>query len=381
MIMNFDEVIIVNQSAGYLTVDICNAFARRFKKVTLLAGSVKEGSRPLSDKVEIFNITPYRKQNPFKRLQTWWKAYREIRNFLKKDNGKSHVVFFTNPPISYMWMKRLLNDYMVVEYDIYPDILRNTSCPGFIINYWSRQKEIALRSSKVAITLGDSMKRQLSRYIDPHKIKIVSNWADVENPEKVAEKDNPFVKEIGLEGKFIVMYSGNLGLTHNVETLIDVAQGLQTDERIRFLVIGQGPRKKELENKVKRLGLNNVVFHDLLPIDKMKYSFGCASLGVVTLTPDAAQSSVPSKTYNLLSYGIPILNISSGVSELKNLISKYKCGKSIEKDNIKGIRDFITKCVDDKDYHVSLSEAAKSASVNFTFKNAERYVEIYDEAL
>lgn len=376
--MKSKTAILVNQSSGYLTVDICNSFAEEYERVVLLAGKVSPMSRKLSDKVEVVKITPYDKSGLFKRFRSWMKGARDIDSYLESVTEPADILYFTNPPVSYQLADRRKGRFAVVEYDIYPDILRNVFVPEFIIRRLGRRKREILSKASGVVTLGDAMRNLLTAYCPKDKISVIHNWGGQESHMvRIPKTDNPFVKELGLEGKFVVMYSGNIGLTHNVESLLDVASLLTEEDSIRFLIIGSGVRKDKLKDLAARRGLNNVTFHDFLPEDRLQYSFSCADLGVVTLNEKTARSSVPSKTYNLLSYGIPLLNISPPQSELGNLINQFDCGASFIASDSEGIAEFIRKCARNPELIDKLRENAHKASESFSVENARLYTEIF----
>ncbi len=369
--------VLVNQSTGYLTVDICNAFSEKYDKVILLAGKVGTFTRVLSSKVEVVPICPYDKSSIVKRLKTWMKGSQQIKKYLQSLEDEVDVLYFTNPPMSYLWADKMKHRYGIVEYDIYPDALRNVKCPSFIFKWWSKRNKVIFKKALGVITLSDGMKQVLTKYGEADKISVIYNWGAENNVQKVAAEDNPFAQKYNLSGKFVVMYSGNIGYTHNVETIIDVAVKCQNNKDIVFLIIGQGGKKSNLMKRVNDEKLDNVIFSDYLPASDVKYSMSCANLGVVTLTEETARVSVPSKTYNLLSYGIPLLSIAPKDAELRKIINENKCGASFEKNDVEGIVRFIEKCMMDKEEYKNLRRSAQQTSTIFTSTNAELYPKIF----
>lgn len=369
--------VLVNQSTGYLTVDICNAFTKHYEKVILLAGKVETFSRQLSENVEVVEICQYDKSSILKRLSTWIRGSIQIKKFLSSLDEPVDVLYFTNPPMSYLWADKMKHRFGIVEYDIYPDALNNVKCPSFIKKWWTKRNREIFGKSVGIITLSDGMKDLLTQYVDTDKIKVIYNWAADEDVETVLPENNIFAERYALTNKFVVMYSGNIGFTHNVGILIELANSLRNYDDIRFLIIGEGGKKKDLEKLVEHLNLTNVIFSSYLPYSQIKYSFSCASIGLVSLAQGDGSVSVPSKTYNLLSYGLPILCVSSEDSELNKIITKYECGVSFngfEKDKMK---DFIIKCLQHRDYYAYLCEKSYMTSKNFTWKNANDYLEIF----
>lgn len=369
--------VLVNQSTGYLTVDICNVFTKHYDKVVLLAGRIETFSRKLSDKVEVVPICRYDKSSIIRRLKTWIKGSLQIKKYISSLDDEVDVLYFTNPPMGYLWADKMKHRFGIVEYDIYPDALRNVKCPSFIMKWWTKRNRTIFEKVEGIVTLSDGMKDQLTQYCKADKIKVIYNWGAIEDVVKVNPNDNVFAKKHYIEGKFVVMYSGNIGYTHNVETIIDVALRCRSKKDIVFLIIGKGGKKSTLMKRVNDEKLANVIFSDYLPAEDVKYSMSCANLGVVTLTDETANVSVPSKTYNLLSYGIPLLSIAPKESELRKIIIDNKCGASFEKDNIDGIVNYIEECIRNKSEYEELSMNAKKASIKFTYANADLYSDIF----
>ena len=369
--------VLVNQSTGYLTVDVCNSFAKQYDRVVLLAGRVETFSRKLSDNIEMVPICTYDKSSIVRRLMTWIKGSQQIKKYLLSLDETVDVIYFTNPPMSYLWADKMKHRFGMVEYDIYPDALANVKYPSFIKKWWTKRNREIFRKSVGIITLSEGMKDQLTKYIEADKIKVIYNWVANEDVRKVNPKDNIFAKKHDITNKFVVMYSGNIGYTHNVDTIIDVASKYKDNKNVVFLIIGEGGKKSTLMKRVKDKKLLNVIFSGYLPVEDIKYSMSCANLGVVTLTEETAKVSVPSKTYNLLSYGIPLLSIAPKESELGKIITENNCGASFEKDDIDGIINFIEECMSDRSKYDELSMMAKRTSSKFTYKNADLYPLIF----
>lgn len=120
--------------------------------------------------------------------------------------------------------------------------------------------------------------------------------------------------------------------------------------------------------------MTNCTFLDWLPADKIVYSLSAANLSVVTLTDDTAFVSVPSKTYNILSVGSPILCVAPEKSEVGQLVKKEQCGKCYDKSHIKEMMNFILQLKSDKEYYAEMVQNSLNASTHYTFANASEYV-------
>ena len=366
------NIVIINQTTGYLTEDIAEAYVKEDFQVTLLSSQFTKNELFLPYKV--IHITPYDRSSILKRIKSWWNAYQEIKKYLNKIDKKTKILYFSNPPFSYFASKKLKNPFSIVLYDLYPDALNNIPCPEFIKKYWAAQnKKIFPKADKI-YTLSEGMKKEIENYCEANKIKVIPLWVNQENPVIVPENENKFLLENGIKNKFIILYSGNMGLTHNLEPLIEVARQLKDNKEIMFVFIGEGGKKQKLIELSQSYGLENCRFYPYLPEEDLKYSLSGADIGVVSVSKDTANISVPSKTFNLLSYHIPILALSPEASEINALITKYGCGKVFNGQDIYIIKDWILKCVKEKDYFINLRKKSFEASKDFTKENAKQFL-------
>ena len=107
----------------------------------------------------------------------------------------------------------------------------------------------------------------------------------------------------------------------------------------------------------------------------MPYSLASADIAVVTLNDDTAALSVPSKTYNLLAVGAPLLCIASEKTELYKLVSEYNNGKCFDKNAVEEMSKYILNIYNNSSLKNELSKNSLEASKQFTYKNAEQYVQ------
>ena len=370
------KVVLVNQSTGYLMIDIVNAYAEEYDEVVLLAGSIKVTERQLNEKVKVKRIVAYNRSSSIKRLLTWGFGSLQIFNRLLFNYRRHEVVYVTNPPMAYLSSLLLKNPFSIIVYDTYPDALSNIGIKktNWIYKKWTVWNVKLFAKAKRIVTLSDGMADRLTNYVDRSKIKVVPNWASKESFKPIDKKENPFVKEHGLEDKFTVLYSGNMGFTHNVETLVETANHLKKNEKIHFMLVGDGKKKPELQAMAHSYGLNNCTFLDWQPADRLQFSLASADLAVISLNDETARVSVPSKTYNLLAVGAPLLCIVPDDSELASIVSKYENGACFRPDQVEGIAAFIENLAGHKEKRDLMASHSLAASKNYTYANAKLYV-------
>lgn len=371
-----NKIVLVNQSTRHLMIDIANAYAEKYDKVVLFEGVVEEYERPLDSRVKKVKIIAYNRSAGIKRLFTWGIASIQIFNRLLFGYKGYEVLYFTNPPTSYFAQLLLRKRFSVVVYDIYPDALRNIGIKenSFIYKCWTKINRKLYAKAERMYTLSDGMSNVLSKYVDNEKIKIIPNWSFTEKFAPIPKKDNPFAKKCLLEDKFVVMYSGNMGYTHSVDVLLDAAEETREDNRIHYLLIGQGAKKPLLEERVKNEKLTNVIILDLQPFDVVPYSFAVADVAMITLNAESGAVSVPGKTYDLLSVGAPLLCICPETSEMVTLTRKYENGRCYRAEDVTGIVDFIKELAGNKELQSKMSANSLKASKDFTKANAYEFV-------
>lgn len=370
------KIVLINQSTGYLTIDTVNAYASKYEEVVLIAGRITEAERKLNSKIRVKKIIAYNKTSAIKRILTWLIAFVQIFCLLAFKYRKYEVVYVTNPPISYLSSLILKNPFSVIVYDTYPDALRNIGIKQghWLYELWCKWNRKLFGRAKCVYTLSEGMANQLTAYVELGKIKVVPLWPASESFTKIDKCKNPFVQKHSLEDKFVVLYSGNMGFTHNVETLVEVAEKLKNEERIHFLFIGNGKKKQELIETVNDKQLLNCSFLDWQPFDVLPYSLASADLGVVTLNDETALTSVPSKTFNLLAVGAPLLCITSEQSEIAKIVSKYDNGFVCPATKPEKIAEFILDLTTNQNLHKQMSLSSLQAAEEFTKDNAYLYL-------
>lgn len=369
------KIVFVNQSSGYLMTDILNVYAKEYDEVVQIYGTIKENERQLDPRIKLDRICVYDRSSAVKRVVTWAKGTWQIYRKLKHSYRDYEIVYVTNPPMAYLCSLRLKNPFSVIVFDTYPDALSNIGIRrgNPIFRIWSNWNKKLFARAKIVFTLSEGMANRLSNYIERQKITVVPCWAANGAFAPIAKNDNPFVYEHNLEDKFVVMYSGNMGVTHNVQLLVECAKRLKENTKVHFMLIGGGTKRAELETIVKTEGLANCTFLDWLPAEQLPYSLGAADLGTVSLTDETALVSVPSKTFNLLAVGCPLMCIVPRNSEIARMVDKYKNGKCFEVSEVGKMVEYICQLSENKDMQKQLSDNSLVASADFTVDNAKMY--------
>lgn len=374
------KIVFINQGFNYLTIDILNEFAKNYNDISVITGSIRVQDIPLSSKVKIEKILRYNKKSLFSKILTWLAATIQIY-FLLIFKYRNHELFFISiPPFAYLLMSVLKNKYSLLIWDVYPDTLKsyNVSENNLLYRFWQRLNKKILPDAHRLYTIGNRMADLISKYVDRGKIIVVPLWTGLTKIKPIPKKENKFAKEHSLDNKFIVQYSGNIGYTHNLEVLIEVARELKNETQIEFLIIGRGKRLQDIKNLIGNYKLLNCRVLPFQPDDVLPYSLACADLGVVVLDEKTSQVSIPSKTYNLMAVGVPMLCIASKDSELGDYIEKYKNGRIFSADQVEEMSKFILSLSNNKDLLNKFKRNSFLASRNFTKDNAKLFFKHYE---
>jgi len=222
--------------------------------------------------------------------------------------------------------------------DLFPELavelgkLRNKS---FIFILKTFSKYIIRRMDKVIVVgeyMGLKVRKDVLKDMEANHLITIHNWADGEKLKVIGKEDNYLKREWGLEGKFVVLYSGNIGYLHEFDTIISAAEDIQNKgyKDIVFVFIGEGIKKEYIRKKAEEKGLNNILFFPYQPREMLRYSLGLADVSLVTLVEGFEGMVVPSKIYGILASGRPMIGIVGRDSEINEIIREGRCGRIVK---------------------------------------------------
>lgn len=173
--------------------------------------------------------------------------------------------------------------------------------------------------------------------------------ADECNVVAIDRENNKLVDRYNIdESKFYVSYCGNIGLTQNMDMLIDVAEDLKNKNDIVFLIIGDGAYKHELEKLIIDKRLNNVNILPFQPYEDIAHVFSLGDIGLIISKANVGQNSVPSKTWSIMSAERAVLASFDTYSELSRIIESTSCGICVPAEDKTALKDAILKLYDNK---------------------------------
>lgn len=288
---------------------------------------------------------------------------------LLRQGRRGDLLLFTTEP-AYLpivgWLTHLLTraPYVVLVYDLYPDIavsLGVVKSDSLIVKLWSLLQSQALAASNEIVVLSTTMQSHLRSHY-PHvetPITVIPSWADPELITSLARIDNPFAQDQGLGHHFVVLYSGNQGRCHDLNTLIDTAERLRDYSDILFLIVGAGAQHKSLVQRVFEVNLQNVRFLPYQEAEQLPALLACADLAIVSLLEAAEGQVAPSKLYGHLAAACPIAAICAPHSYLRTELARADCGSAFSSGNSEGLARFILNLAADPELAKRLGRSGR----------------------
>ncbi|MBD3383428.1 glycosyltransferase [candidate division KSB1 bacterium] len=250
------------------------------------------------------------------------------------------IVYATSPPlfvaVSGYALARLKRSRFVMEVrDLWPEsaiVLGELRNPRFI--RWSEQLERFLYNhARCVVTVTRGIYQYLGeRGYTAEKVKFIPNGANTDT-YKPAEKDRALLTSLGIDpDKFIIIYTGLLGLIHGMEFVLYAARRLKADADIFFLFVGDGVLKEKMIQTAAELGLDNIKFLEAQPEKALPGFIQSSDAGLVTTRKiDLCKGTLPVKMFTYMACAKPILLCVEG--EARELVEESRVGLNVEPEN------------------------------------------------
>jgi colanic acid biosynthesis glycosyl transferase WcaI len=230
--------------------------------------------------------------------------------------------------------------------DLYPEVGLATQRlrPGILTALLHCVTQTALHACDRVVVLGEDMRRRvLRRNVPSKKIDIVANWVDTATITPLPIEDS-LREPWGLNGRFVVMYSGNLGLTQNLGEVLVAARAMRHDP-VEFVFVGDGAMKESLQQRARDWSLANVRFLPYQPKGKLAASLAAADLHLLPLQCGLSGYIVPSKLYGILAAGKPYVAAVDKDSDVARIAADSKSGLVIAPDSADEMISSIRWCM------------------------------------
>lgn len=329
------HVVIINQSLPPFFSELAEALAKRGWRVTVMAGGKHTFENP---HITVFPGPVYVRTSLRARFVSWMRFLWFLFTRLRQVECPAVFLYTTNPPFT-AWLlaccqpkQAALVGYVL---DIYPDVIAprlRRNHLGWLVTLWHRVNRMAYRRSHSLITMGEVMAQTL-RQDTPDLPTVIPLCFTISTSDLPKRQVNRFRSQHGWQDKLVVLYAGNLGLSHRLDSLIAAAACLQGDsDKVQFVIIGDGEAKAQLQQQATHMG-NRVHFLPYQPVEALAETLSAADIAVVSVERGLAHTLMPSKCYNAMAAGSAILALAEGDCDLSRLVASANCGISVPPDD------------------------------------------------
>lgn len=364
------EVVILNQyyvpdvaSTGHLLHELAQELVELGFEVNVVTGRPSYGPKSTWQPVELREVrdgvrvrrmltTRFSKDNLFGRVFNFctFMGPLFVRMLLKSRKDVIYL-YTTNPPflgiIGALVSLVRRHNYVLLLHDAYPQIavwVGTIRGRGFIDRVWHRTNRFIYGRAAQTIVLCKKAKELVrdTYSVPEERLHVIPNWADREKLFPKPKRETDFAEEHGLRDVFTVMYSGNLGLYYEFETILKAAEILK-DEDFRLVFIGSGGKRGWIEEQIRERGLTNTVMLPYQPFETLNDSLNACDASLVTIAEGIEGISFPSKLYSSLAIGKPVLALSEPDSELRTLVHARDVGGWFALGDAEGLAEGIRK--------------------------------------
>ncbi|HAX79151.1 MAG TPA: glycosyltransferase WbuB [Cyanobacteria bacterium UBA11372] len=277
--------------------------------------------------------------------------------------------------------------YVCLLYDLYPDVaveLQVVPETHWMVRFWHLVNQEIWKNSSGLIVLSPSMEKRIVAKCPEvaDKIAVIHSWANPDLIVPLPKQDNWFAHKHNLVDKFTVLYSGNMGRCHDMETILETASLLR-NEPIQFVFIGDGAKRKICMEQAEILGLTNCLFLPYQDKKYLPYSLTACDLSLVSISPGMEGLVAPSKLYGILAAGRPVGVICEEHSYLRQLIDDADCGAAFQNHDAQGLAEYIRHLAKDPELAHQMGKAGRRyLKSNFTLEIiARQYSQMLYQAL
>ncbi len=325
------------EATAQLLTELCEALAEEIevKVVTgVLHGHEREPRRTVHNAVEIVRVpsTSFERSRLLARASNYVTYLSNALLHGLRGPRPDVVLCMTDPPIvadiALLVAKRYRVPFVVISQDVFPEIavqLKRLENP-VVMRVLRSLVSLYLRRADRIVAIGDTMRRRLEeKGAPPERVRVIPNWVDTSRLEP-RDRANEWARNIGLEKKFVVMHSGNVGHAQDLDSLVRAATFLRDLDDLSIYIIGTGARHAELVALAELLEVDQVTFLYYQSRGVLPQSLSAADIHVVGLAPGLAGYVVPSRLYGILAVARPVIVAAEQESETAQVVERVGCG-------------------------------------------------------
>jgi colanic acid biosynthesis glycosyl transferase WcaI len=325
------------EATAHLLDELCTALARDFD-ITVVTGMLRDSDaspgRSHRGDVEVIRVrsTAYDRSRLVLRAANY---VTYVLNALRAGLGAERpdvVMTMSDPPfvgnVGQLVARRFRVPFVVISQDVFPEIaveLERLQNP-VLLAILRRMIRFYLRRADRVVAIGEAMRRRLeAKGVDAGRLCVIPNWVDTDaiSPQP---HDNEWSRANDLDGRFVVMHSGNVGHAQDLDSLIHAVTFLRDLDRLVVAIIGSGARYAELVALAEQLETDAVRFLPYQPRETLSLSLSAGDVHFVGLARGLAGYVVPSRIYGVLAAGRPVIASADDDSETAETVRSARCG-------------------------------------------------------
>jgi len=300
------------------------------------------------------------------------------------------VILAPSPPLSNGVIADFLGRFRGVPFiycvqDIWPDVAIRAGLlkSERAIRSLKRMENYVYRRAAGVTVLSQGFRDNLlAKGVPDEKISVIPNFIDTEfvTPQP---KQNSFSKTHNLEGKFVVLFAGNMGFSQGLETVLDAAKLLRDNPNIEFLMVGNGASRDGAQTYLQGLGIDNVRFLPYQPQEQLPAMYGTADVCLIPLRRGFTTESVPCKLFTIMAAGRPAIAAVDPGSETWNLLQRANSGICVEPESPGALAEAILRYYRDPGARAEAGRSAREC-VEKEFQAgaiADKYLEAMKRAI
>jgi glycosyltransferase involved in cell wall biosynthesis len=267
--------------------------------------------------------------------------------------------------------------------DLFPESLVSTGVikeDSKIYKIGSLVQRIIYKNTDKIITISESFRyRIMATGVSSHKVYVIQNWAETDRIFPISRKENVLCDRYQLpRNKFLVTYCGNMGLSQNLEMLLEVAVEFTSFEDIHFVLIGDGACRPSLEKLINGNTFNNITLLPFQPYDDIAHVFSLGDISLVLSKANVGASAVPSKTWSIMAAARPLLASFDLDSDLCSMINGAECGVCVRAEDKNAFKDALINLYASRDILSEMGENGRKYVLEHcsSTTNPGRYAEI-----
>lgn len=354
------RLILLNQSTGSLFLELSIGLASYYEDGAVLVSNgpfISARQEHAQKSLTVNWAPPYDRRTRLHRVLSWISYPLYITHYILFARRGDVILLASNPPLLAPWvwlLTRFRNvPYAVLVYDIHPNVLVQAGAlkfDGLAARFWKSMNQLAYGKARVLITIGNRMAKAIERQVGHNggKVRVIPPWVDVRHIKPISKDENPFFADYVPSNKTIILYSGNMGASHDIGSILEAISLLRDDIDLFFLLIGGGEQFADAQEFAKIHALDNLKVLPWQSADKVQFTIPLGDIALVALDIGMEDLMVPSKSFTYMAAGCALIAIANEPSELSDLLTAGDFGVLVAPRSPKALAQAIRVLANDE---------------------------------